>query len=178
MLARFRLGLGRVWVIAILGAIYLVSQRTILSILEPLDPAKVLRLQLAMSAAEFVAIKQAWINAGVLDAYWHHFVFDFPHPFFYGLFSAACIAGALRFAARPASYDFLLLFPLAGAACDLVENGLHVLFLVAPRTISDVSVAISGTFTHLKWLLMGASTLSTIALVAWGLEIRIAARAR
>jgi len=129
-----------------------------------------LRLQTALTPDAFLAIEQEWIAAGVLDSYWRHFVPDFAHPFWYGLFLASCIAAALDFARSPSSLDPLVMLPLIGAACDLIENGFHVLFLVEPRAIAQPWVAISGGFTHLKWLLLLASLLIAAALV--GQELR------
>jgi len=159
-------------VIAPLGAIYLASQWAILTIIEPLDPAKVLALQTTFSADQFRAIEQGWQSAGVLGAYWRHFILDFPHPIWYGLLSAACLALALQFAGRSERYDFLIFVPIVAAACDLVENLFHVAFLLAPGLVNDPLVATSASFTHTKWFLMAASNVALLALLAVGLALR------
>lgn len=159
-----------------LAAVYAVSQATIAWIIEPLGANRVLQLQLALTPEAFLAVTREWRNAGVLDAYWRHFIFDFPHPVWYGLSLASAIAGALSFARAPASFDGLLLIPFFAGACDLVENAMHVLFLSRPASIVQPWVAISGGFTHVKWLLIGISMLSALLLVARGVAARVSRR--
>ncbi|MCP4007523.1 MAG: hypothetical protein GY725_25365 [bacterium] len=168
--------LGRRWIILTLGLTYLVSQLTILSIIEPLDRLQVFRLQTALSPEAFLAIKQSWVDAGVLDAYWRHFVVDFPHPLWYGLFLAACAASALNFSNRPDSWNALIVLPVVAGACDFVENSFHVVFLLEPAAIAHPWIAISGLFSHVKWLLLASSILISVALCATGARIRIAKR--
>lgn len=163
-LGRLRRALGRGRVILPLGAAYLASQAAILRIIEPLGRDHVLRLQTALTPEAFLTVKQGWVDAGVLDAYWRHFLLDFPHPLLYGAFLAACLAGALRRSRAPASLDGLLLLPFVAAACDLVENSLHVLFLLRPAATVQPWVAMSGIFTHAKWLLVLVSMLAALAL--------------
>ena len=174
---RARYSLGRNWVILLLGVICVVSQLTILAIVEPLDKFNVLRLQTAFSPEAFLAVKQSWVDAGVLDAYWRHFIFDFPHPLWYGLFFSACIAGALNFSESPESYSFLIVLPAVAGGCDLVENSLHVAFLLEPRTIANPWIPISGAFTHAKWFLLGLSILISLALTIVGIRTRMVAKA-
>lgn len=171
LLARLRSKLGRFRVALVFGVIYAVSQWTILRIIEPLGSLNVLSLQTAMTPEAFLAIKQSWVEAGVMGAYWRHFYPDFAHPFWYGTFLAACIAAALDYARRPSSYDFLVVLPYVAGAADLVENSMHVMFLLRPETIVQPWVAISGAFTHLKWGLLCALLL-VLGLVVGGLRKR------
>lgn len=152
-LARVRALLGRRLPILVFGAIYLVSQITIIRILDPLGTDTVLRLQTTFSPETFASIKASWVEAGLIDSYWRHFHFDFPHPVWYSLFLASLLAGGLNFARMPAKYDVILLAPFVAAACDFVENSLHVWFLLDPGMVANPWVAISGIFTNIKWLL-------------------------
>ncbi len=171
-LERARAFLGRRPVILAFGAIYLLSQITIITILDPLGTDEVLRLQTTFSPETFASIKAGWIDAGLLDSYWRHFLFDFVHPVWYGLFLAALLAGGLDFARASARYDFILLAPFVAGACDFVENCLHVWFLVDPGMVANPWVAISGAFTNLKWLLFLPCFVAAAALYLRGLAIR------
>ena len=171
-LSRARAFLGRRPPILVFGAIYLVSQVTIIRILDPLGTDTVLRLQTTFSPETFAAIKAAWIEAGLIDSYWRHFLFDFPHPVWYGLFLSSILAGGLNFARMPHKYDALLLVPFVAGTCDFVENSLHVWFLLDPAMVANPWVAISGAFTNVKWLLFLPSFVAAAALYLKGFALR------
>lgn len=174
MLSRARAVLGRRRPILIFGAIYLVSQVTIIRILDPLGTDTVLRLQTTFSPETFASIKAAWVEAGLIDSYWRHFLFDFVHPVWYALFLASLLAGGLNFARASARFDGVMLVPVVAGACDFVENSMHVWFLLDPTMVADPWVAISGTFTNVKWLLFLPTFFAAAALYLRGFGLRTA----
>lgn len=171
-LSRARAFLGRRPPILVFGAIYLVSQITILRILDPLGTDTVLRLQTTFSPGTFASIKAAWVEAGLIDSYWRHFLFDFPHPVWYSLFLSSLLAGGLNFARMPAKYDVIMLAPFVAGACDFAENSLHVWFLLDPGMVANPWVAISGIFTNIKWLLFLPSFVAGAVLYLKGFALR------
>ncbi len=170
--SRLRAALGRRSSIFTFAAIYLVSQAAILAILDPLGTDKVLQLQTTFSAETFAAIKAGWVQAGLLENYWRHFLFDFVHPLWYGLFLASLLAGGMNFAGMSSRYDPVVLVPFVAGACDFVENSVHVWFLLDPTMVANPWVPISATFTNIKWFLFLPSFVIAAALYQRGLARR------
>ena len=169
-LARLRAELGRSWLIALLGVIYLVSQITILVILEPLG-SSIAKLQTqGFTAAEYLAVFRHWEETGVMSAYRAHFVLDDTHWLWYSAFFTVALCRLFEIHRVPHRFDWILLLPVASGLLDCLENGIQHVFLDAPdfSTIVDPLPLISTLASDMKWLLA-----STYVLLAALLLLRI-----
>jgi len=166
MAFRSRLADGRT--LAVLGLVYLASQLAIAGILHPLGPGTVLELQTTFSAERFREILEQWRTAGLLDRYRAHYGLDLLHPVLYGALLAALLARGLDAHAAPARWDRLLWLPVAAAACDGIENGLHLWVLADPARIGAALVAASAFAAWLKWALVAVSLVVATALLVRG----------
>lgn len=162
-----RRSLGKGRLVLVLFGIFVASQATILWILSPLGFETVMQMQTAMSADEFQSVTQSWASDGLLHLYWLHFVFDLAHPVWYSLLFASCIAFCLNALGSSSRYDFLIFVPLVAGLCDVVENALHILFLIDADSINDPLVMTSGSITHAKFNLFRVSLLLSLVLMAW-----------
>ncbi|MBW7860248.1 MAG: hypothetical protein KJZ96_13815 [Rhodocyclaceae bacterium] len=123
----------------------------------------VVALQLAFSPRSFGHIVHSW-TADELARYRSHLPFDFLLLIAYGAFGYRLAAvgqlfddlgkGARRLAAAA--------LPLA-AACDAIENTLHLWLTAAPRFGMPTVYAVSAGSALLKWLLI----ISFAGAVAW-----------
>ena len=159
---RIRARLGSWWLIGGLGVLYFISQAIIGSILHALDPSTVLELQTTLSSKTFAGILGQWRETGLLETYWRHYYFDFPHPFLYSTFLAALLSKAFDANDIDHRYDNLLIIPFGAGALDLVENLCHVTMLLDADAITAPRVVLSGIAANLKWL----GALACIAAVA------------
>ena len=149
----FAQSLGRTWVIAVLGVIYVVSQTAILVTLAPAI-SEMLRLQcLGFTAERTLAIFHGWEASGAIDAYRAHFRLDDFHWLWYAGFFTALLGRLLE--RRPVShrFDSVLVLPLASGLLDLLENQIQHVFLGAPgfATVVDPLPLISTAASILKW---------------------------
>jgi len=163
-LSRLREGLRSWRVIWLSGAVYLASQIAIASILHPLDPLVVLELQTSLSSEAVAAILQQWRELELIDGYWRHYWLDFVHPLWYGVFLAALLARGFEANQLAPRYDTLILLPFVAAGFDLLENTLHVVFLLDEASITPAAVAISGSAAIAKWLLAALCLAAAITL--------------
>lgn len=161
----FRRWAGSGRVIAVFGGAYVVSQVIIASILHPLGPLAVLRVQTALSPPVVQQTFAKWRTDALLDTYARHYYFDFPHPVLYAVFLSAVLAWLLNRNRLSATWNAALLLPLAAAACDLFENVSHLAFLSDGVNMTPTWVAVSGIAAITKWLLAGGS-LGLIAVLA------------
>lgn len=164
--SRIRATLGSWAAVAFFGVVYVLSQAKIASILHPVGTRQVLDLQTTFSATTFAAIVHGWQANGAIDAYWHHYRYDFVHPLWYGGFLAAALSKGFDLNRIDPRHNAWLLVPVAAACLDLCENSLHVLFLSWPASVVTPLVALSGLAANLKWLLAGACTLGLVYLIA------------
>jgi hypothetical protein len=141
------------------GLLFVVSQALIAYTIRDLPPEKLIVLQTTFSKMKFLSIIGTWKLAGVLPQFKAHFYFDFFHPVWYGIFLASLIALALNANAVARRFDGLMFIPFAAAALDVVENVVHVLFLLDIRRVTDATVFIGASAACLKWALAGAGVL-------------------
>jgi hypothetical protein len=141
-------------VISIVGAIYLVFQVVVATILHPLDALTVLKLQTSFSADVFVDIVQGWRDTGLIDAYGQHFYFDFILPILYSILMCAVLSKCFDANGIQNRYDTLLLLPFVAAGCDFIENVSHVVFLLNSDAITPTAVALSAFVCNMKWMLV------------------------
>ncbi len=143
------------------GLVYLASQAAILTIIHPLGSSTVFELQTSFSPDRFLEIIQQWEESGLVDQYRKHFTLDHIHPIWYSLFLSSSIASVFHRNQTASKYRWLLFVPFLAGLCDVVENLLHNWFLADLPRASSSAVAISASFSNLKWLLL-ALTLATI----------------
>lgn len=163
LMTRARAKLDSWLLITVFGALYFASQAMLAVIVDPLGH-DMLFVQTTLSADEVRAIFARWEAAGLLDTYLAHYRFDMIHPLWYGVFLAALLAKGMNANAIPAKYDNLLLVPFVAAACDVVENFLHLNYIHDRATITTGNVLISNGAANLKWLLAIGSVVAVIAL--------------
>jgi len=161
---RRKCGSRRVAVIS--GLLFVVSQATIYYTIRDLPPERLIVLQTTFSKAEFLSIIGAWKLAGVLPRFQAHFYFDFFHPVWYGIFLTSLLALGLKANGAARRFDGLLWIPVAAAFLDMVENVVHVLFLLDIRRVNDATVFIGASAACLKWALAGLGV--TLVVVLWG----------
>lgn len=129
---------------------FAVSQAHLASMLLPLEPSVVL-LQLAFTADRFWSILDAWGAAGVA-VFRAHFAWDAAHPFLYGAMGWLMATRTPLFDAMSSSWRPTLRWMLPVAAgCDLVENAIHWHLLGQPPGSGAALVAVSSTFSLIKW---------------------------
>jgi hypothetical protein len=153
-LTNIRVQLGRIWLIALFGIAYIISQTTILLILGPINEA-MLELQLGgTSAAEYLTVFRDWVTSGDMDFYRAHFILDDPHPIWYaGLFTTLLCWQFERLNVSH-KYNWMLLLPLGSGLLDWYENKLQHIFLSTSdfSTIIDPLPLYSTLASDIKWL--------------------------
>lgn len=132
--------------------LFVVSQAHLASMLLPLEPS-VLRLQLAFDVDMFWSILDRWGEAGVA-VFRSHFPWDAVHPLLYGAMGWLLVTRTPLYAelSPGAQWAFRWMLPMA-AACDGVENALHWHLLGLPHGSGAAAVAVSSTFSLVKWTL-------------------------
>jgi hypothetical protein len=149
--------------IAILfGLLYFTNQGILLAIISRLG-LDCLKIQLTFSSRVFASILNRWTEADI-NVYLNHFYFDSYHPFLYAISLASTIAVLTnrdKREVRPLAILFFLM-PFVAGLFDLLENILHILMINHRDLISPALVAVSGTFSFGKWLLVSASIIFII----------------
>lgn len=158
------------------GLVFVASQGLIAYTIRDLPPEKLVVLQTTFSKMKFLAIIGVWKLTGVLPQFKAHFYFDFFHPVWYGLFLASLIALALNANAISERWNGLMFIPFAAATLDLVENMVHVYFLLDIRRVTDAAVFIGASAACLKWALAGVGVLIVVLLVLRFLAGRISGK--
>jgi hypothetical protein len=137
------------------GAIYVVSQVIIATVVDPLGPERMVGLQVTgFAPADYIATFSAWKAEGVMDFYHTHLIFDDVHWIWYTIFLSVALALSLDAARLPDRWNVILTFPLIAGINDWFENGLQHVFLNAdgyPMVI-DPLPAISTTASIIKWV--------------------------
>lgn len=148
---------------------FVASQVHLAVMLLPLRP-NVVALQLAFTAEAFWRILDGWGDAGVA-LFRVHFAWDGVHPFLYGAFGALVVARTPLFdgVSTRGRRAVLWMLPVA-AGCDLVENALHLHLIDQPHGTGAMLVAVSSTFSLIKWgLAAGFAVALAMRLVRrWG----------
>jgi len=169
-LARLRAGLGHTWLIVLFGILYLVSQATILAIVEPLG-SSLARLQLlGFSAETYRAVFREWQEAGLLDVYRSHFSVDDAHWLWYSGLFTALLCRLFERERIPHRRDWILLLPVASGLLDAFENRIQHIFLSAPdfSRIVDPLPLLSTLASIAKWTLAACY----VSIAAWLLARR------
>ena len=166
-LPQLRIVLGRGWLIWLFGIAYLVSQITILVIVEPLG-SSFLELQcFGYSAEKSIEIFRRWEEIGALDAYRAHFTLDDVHWVWYsGLFTVV-LCSLFERRKIPHRFNWLLLLPLASGLLDWYENQLQHVFLNSNdfSGVVDPLPLLSTLASVSKWTLAIIYFVLTIALL-------------
>jgi len=139
------------------GAVYLVSQMAIGAILHPLGIGDVIRMQSTLSSVAMGAVLDRWDAAGQTGRFISHFYPDFLHPLWYGILLTALMARTFNGASIGRRWNIALVLPCLAAVMDLLENCLHVSFVINRGNLSDLTAAVAGTASLLKWSLAGSS---------------------
>lgn len=123
--------------------------------LAPLQPSVVV-LQLSFSPRAFGEVIHTW-SPEQLELYRNHFPFDFALLLSYGAFGYLLVTRTHFFSGnfnkRMGFAKWCL--PL-GAACDALENILHLWLTAVPRFGVPVVYATSASLSLLKWILLVA----------------------
>ena len=165
-LDRVRERLASGWVLAVFGAIYLVSQVVIANLADRVGPDEILALQTSgFTASDYRATFARWDAAGTMPFYRAHFVFDDLHWLWYALSLGALLALGLDAARLSRRWNPVLVIPFAAGLLDCLENGLQHVFLLQPDyvTVIDPLPAISTVASIVKWLLALSSLVLIVA---------------
>lgn len=165
-------------VVLVFGAIYVLSQATMYFILQPMGSAQVFRLQTTLSPETFSAILEQWREAGLLGRYGMHYYFDFVHPLWYAVFLSATLAVAFDANDVAAGWNAVLWLPFLAGALDLVENLVHVYYLIGGHPPTTLPVMIGGLAAIIKWTLAGVLTVTIIVLGGRSLFVQPRSRGR
>ena len=167
-LAHLRTELGRTWLITLFGIAYVISQITIVLILEPIAESMIILQTTGVSANDYLAVFRDWEASGGMAFYRGHFILDDVHWIFYtGLFTAGlCRLFELHNVAH--RYNWLLLLPLGSGLLDWYENRLQHVFLSASdfATIVDPLPLYSTIASDVKWLLSAVYISLAVVLLA------------
>ncbi|MFV1967623.1 MAG: hypothetical protein ACC628_19515 [Pirellulaceae bacterium] len=170
-LARLRKELSASWVIVVFGGAFLVSQTTLVVLVQRIGGAAFLELQCrAYRASDYLEIFQQWESEGVLSLYRAHLIVDGAHWIWYAVFFAALLARLLELNNVSGCYNFVLVLPLVSGLLDAYENRLQHLFLSDPDFVAliDPLPLFSTIASNLKWLLAAVYSLVAVVLVvAW-----------
>jgi hypothetical protein len=169
-LSRLRVTLGQTWLIVLFGIAYLISQVTILVIVEPLG-GQFAKLQcFGFSAETYFAVFRHWEETGVMAAYKAHFVLDNVHWIWYAAFFTFLLCRLFESNQLSHRLDWVLLLPLASGLFDWYENKLQNVFLGSPdfSTIVDPLPLLSTIASDIKWTLALTYVLFTLVLLFRG----------
>jgi hypothetical protein len=171
---RLRTALNQPWLIAIFGVSYLISQATIICIVQPLaDDFMWLQLT-AFDAATYHEVFTKWQQQGHMDAYRAHLVFDHTHWILYAGFATTVMCALYEKLNVNARWNWLLILPLVSGLCDWYENHMQEVFLQAAdfRNIVDPLPFWSTIASITKWSL-AAIYVGVIdgMLIRWGLRV-------
>lgn len=137
------------------GAIYLVSQVIIATIVDPLVPEQMVGLQITgFARADYLATFATWESEGVMAFYHAHLIFDDIHWIWYTMFLSVALALSLDAAQLSDRWNAVLVFPLVAGINDWFENGLQHVFLSGEgyQMVIDPLPAISTTASIIKWI--------------------------
>jgi hypothetical protein len=169
-LSRLRVTLGQTWLIVLFGIAYLISQVTILIIVEPLG-GQFAKLQcFGFSPETYFAVFRHWEETGVMAAYKAHFVLDNVHWVWYAAFFTFLLCRLFESNQLPHRLNWVLLLPLASGLLDWYENRLQLVFLGSPNfsTIVDPLPLLSTIASDIKWALALVYVLLTLVLLFRG----------
>lgn len=147
------------WLLRLIAVLYLISQITIGIILHPLGIKAVLRMQTTTSARIMAEILDRWSADGQLVRFITHFYPDFLHPVWYGLLLVFLMFRILGNASVSRRWNYALFLPLIAAAMDYLENFLHLSFVFRRECLTDITAAIAGVASMLKWVMAGLSVM-------------------
>lgn len=166
-LSRLRRELGQTWLVVLFGIIYLISQVTILIIVEPLG-GQFAELQCCgFSAERYVEVFRHWEETGVMAAYRAHFVLDDVHWIWYAGFFTFLLCRLFERNRLPHRLDWVLLLPLASGLLDWYENKLQHVFLSSAdfSAIVDPLPLFSTLASDIKWMLAVVYVLLSVVLL-------------
>lgn len=146
------------------AGIFVVSQLSILAVLEPVGPALVLKLQTTFSADTFAAICADLYARGLAEHYLAHYYYDFLHPVWYATLLALLLGQAFNRNDVAAARNRWLLLPFVAGLLDLAENGLHLYMVIDTANIAAPLVALSATAAVGKWVLVAVCSLAIAGL--------------
>ncbi len=141
--------------LALFGAVYLVSQVIIAVIIDPLLTERMVGLQVTgFTPADYRATFAAWEAEGLMPFYHAHLIFDDIHWVWYTIFLSVCLALSLDATHMSERWNIVLVFPLVAGINDWFENGLQHVFLSTPdyQMIIDPLPMISTTASIIKWI--------------------------
>jgi hypothetical protein len=179
-LPQLRMILGRVWLAWLFGIAYLVSQITILVIVEPLG-SSFLELQcFGFSAERSIEIFRHWEEIGAMEAYRAHFALDDVHWVWYSVFFTVVLCSLFERRQIPHRFNWLLLLPLTSGLLDWYENQLQHVFLNSNdfSGVVDPLPLLSTLASVTKWTLALIYSVLTITLLARGSSRRTDKAAR
>ena len=143
--------------IIISGALYILSQALMFYILHPIGSGNVLKLQVCFSDELVRETIEAWKNEGILVNYQRHFIPDFLHPLWYGVFLASLMAWLFAKRGAAGYLDLFFIFPLSAALLDILENVCHLFFITDIKNVSPFLSDVSAAASTLKWAFSLAS---------------------
>ena len=147
------------WSIGLAALVLFASMQFVLAGLDP----NIAALQLSFTPEAFREVLRAWKQPGV-DAYRSHFPLDFAFLICYAILGYMLATGTSVFARLTGKRSTQLrsVLPIA-AAFDACENISHVRMLASDAAITPIAVALSGTFSLVKWLLTIAFVVAAVA---------------
>ena len=173
-LDNMRRELGQTWIIVLFGVAYLVSQVSIIIILEPIADAMIKLQTTGTSVAEYLTVFGAWETSGDMAFYHAHFILDDVHWIWYTVFLTAALCRLFDRFDVSSQRNWFLLLPLASGLLDWFENRLQHVFLSSTdfATIIDPLPLFSTMASDIKWLLslvyIGTAIVLTIRLASIG----------
>jgi hypothetical protein len=125
----------------------------------PLDPG-IPALQFTFTESAFRSILDKWQPTGV-TRFKAHFAIDFPFLICYGALGFLIATRTTIFQNLPPFLKSLLTLSLPSAAvADVIENAMHLHFLIGTGQFSLAQYFVAGVAAALKWLLIGIFAVS------------------
>ncbi|MFZ5723932.1 MAG: hypothetical protein ACOY33_09775 [Pseudomonadota bacterium] len=148
------------------AGIYLLSQLSILFVLQPVGIGQALQLQTTLSPETYGLLVDDLYRRGVVENYLAHYYYDFLHPVWYATLLALLLARGLERHREPARCNRWLLVPYAAGLLELVENGLHIYMVVDTANITAPLVWLANGAGLAKWILVVACVAAVVVLHA------------
>ena len=166
--ASLRHELGRTWLVVFFGIVYMISQVTILVILDPIADAMIKLQTTGFSASDYLTVFRIWDGSGGMPSYRAHFILDDYHWIWYSLWFTSLLCWLYERQDLTHKHNWVLVLPLASGLLDWYENHLQHVFLSAPdfATIVDPLPLFSTIASDVKWLLAAIYIVLSVVLAA------------
>lgn len=139
------------------------SELSVYAVLQPVGLDAVWTLQTTLSVDVFEAQLADLFARDVAEHYLAHYYYDFLNPFWYSALLALLLARGMNRLGAPASWNALVLVPLAAGLLDQVQNLLHLYMVIDTANVSPLRVLLANGAGVLKLAILALTGLAISA---------------